>query len=80
MSNDTATPASLALDLMHRSPVTECLHYGIAADCAISACVAARTAPACQGFDGACGAPAGQPCEPGCPSAASVEHDAAFGA
>lgn len=35
------------------------------------------TAPACTGFPDACGAPAGQPCAPGCPSRATDDYDAA---
>lgn len=35
-------------------------------------------APACDMPDG-CGAPAGQPCQPGCPSIATDEHADAFG-
>jgi len=28
--------------LMHRSPVTECLHWGARVDCTLSACVVGR--------------------------------------
>jgi hypothetical protein len=35
-------------------------------------------APACEGFPGACGAPAGQPCAPGCASRATDEYADAF--
>jgi hypothetical protein len=37
-----------------------------------------EAAPACEGFPGACGAPAGQPCKAGCPSLATDEHSEAF--
>ncbi len=36
--SENSAPAPVAIELMHRGPVTDCLHYGLRADCALAAC------------------------------------------